>query len=147
MLHARKPSGVGARRGWLLSVAASAIVLGASPVYAQAQAEGTDVDEVVVTGVRASMRSAQTIKKNSDLVVDSIVAEDVGKLPDNNVAVALARVSVVQVRRDAQRRIYELNREGVGELAEWVHRLQGFWTTRLDVLESVITNDPRRHKR
>jgi DNA-binding transcriptional ArsR family regulator len=59
----------------------------------------------------------------------------------------LRHANLVQVRRDAQRRIYELNREGVGELAEWVHRLQGFWTTRLDVLESVITNDPRRHKR
>jgi TonB-dependent receptor len=102
MLHARKPSG--ARRGWLLSAAASAIVLGAiaaNPAHAQGQADGEDVDEVVITGVRASMRSAQTIKKNSDLVVDSIVAEDVGKLPDNNVADALARVTGVQVRRDS----------------------------------------------
>jgi iron complex outermembrane receptor protein len=37
--------------------------------------------DVVVTGVRASLRSAQQIKRNSDQIVDSIVAEDIGKLP------------------------------------------------------------------
>jgi iron complex outermembrane receptor protein len=56
---------------------------------------------VVVTGQRQAAQSAQQIKKNNDLVVDSIVAEDVGKLPDNNVADALARVTGIQVRRDS----------------------------------------------
>lgn len=86
-----------------LTLAASALVLGLSVQMAQAQtapAAGDD-DTIIVTGQRKAMQSAQTIKKKSDLVVDSIVAEDVGKLPDNNVADALARVTGVQVRRDS----------------------------------------------
>jgi len=56
-------------------------------------------DDIVVTGVRASLQSAQNIKRNSDQIVDSIVAEDIGKLPDRNVAEALQRISGIQVQR------------------------------------------------
>ncbi len=56
-------------------------------------------DDIVVTGVRASLRSAQAIKRNSDQIVDSIVAEDIGKLPDRNVAEALQRISGIQIQR------------------------------------------------
>ncbi|HEX8415441.1 MAG TPA: TonB-dependent receptor [Sphingomicrobium sp.] len=58
-------------------------------------------DEIVVTGVRASLRGAQQIKRNSVQVVDSIVAEDIGKLPDNTVSDALQRVTGIQVSRAA----------------------------------------------
>ena len=54
-----------------------------------------------VTDVREAAEVAQEIKQRSDFVVDAIVAEDVGKLPDNSVAAALARVTGVQIRRDA----------------------------------------------
>lgn len=57
-------------------------------------------EDIVVTGVRASLQSAQQIKRNADSIVDSIVAEDIGKLPDNNAAEALQRVTGVQVSRD-----------------------------------------------
>lgn len=60
----------------------------------QVAEEGGDI---VVTGVRASILGALNVKRNSTQVVDSIVAEDVGKLPDNNVIEALQRVSGVQV--------------------------------------------------
>lgn len=53
--------------------------------------------EIVVTGVRASLSSAQAIKRNARQIVDSVVAEDIGKLPDNNVVEALQRVPGVQV--------------------------------------------------
>jgi iron complex outermembrane recepter protein len=93
-----------ARGALLASAAGSALVLAAA-LPAQAQqadpAEPVVVEELVVTGVRQSLQEAQTIKKNSDLVIDSVVAEDVGKLPDNNVAEALARVTGVQIRRDS----------------------------------------------
>ncbi|WP_010215840.1 TonB-dependent receptor [Sphingomonas sp. PAMC 26621] len=56
--------------------------------------------DIVVTGVRASLRSAQNIKRNADQVVDSIVAEDIGKLPDRNIAEALQRISGVQIQRN-----------------------------------------------
>ena len=59
---------------------------------------GADKD-IVVTGVRASLQGAQAIKRNASQVVDSIVAEDIGKLPDNTVSDALQRVTGIQVSR------------------------------------------------
>ena len=56
---------------------------------------------VTVTGVRQAVKSALDTKKNSDQVEDSIVAEDVGKLPDNNVIEALQHVTGVQISRNA----------------------------------------------
>ncbi len=54
---------------------------------------------IVVTGVRASLQSAENIKRNSPQIVDSIVAEDIGKLPDRNIAEALQRISGIQIQR------------------------------------------------
>lgn len=54
-------------------------------------------EDIVVTGVRASIVGALNIRKDSVQIVDSIVAEDVGKLPDNNVVEALQRVTGIQV--------------------------------------------------
>jgi iron complex outermembrane receptor protein len=68
----------------------------ATPVFAQA--EGV-IEEVTVTGQRASIQSAQDVKKNSVVIVDSIVAEDIGKLPDRSVTEALQRVPGVTVGR------------------------------------------------
>jgi TonB-dependent receptor len=53
--------------------------------------------EIIVTGMRASLSSAQSIKRNAQQLVDSVVAEDIGKLPDNNVVEALQRVPGIQV--------------------------------------------------
>lgn len=55
--------------------------------------------DIVITGVRASLSSAQGIKRNANAIVDSIVAEDIGKLPDNTVSDALQRVTGVQITR------------------------------------------------
>lgn len=70
----------------------------ALPAEAQVDTAGQDI---VVTGVRASLASAQGIKRNATAIVDSIVAEDIGKLPDNTVSDALQRVTGVQVTRGA----------------------------------------------
>ena len=56
-------------------------------------------NDIIVTGVRASVRSALSIKRRADQVVDSIVAEDIGKFPDNTVSDSLQRVTGVQVQR------------------------------------------------
>lgn len=56
--------------------------------------------EILVTGTRASLQSANARKKNADTVVDSIVAEDIASFPDKNVGEALARVTGVQLQRD-----------------------------------------------
>jgi TonB-dependent receptor len=58
-----------------------------------------DSDTVVVTGVRASLRSARNIKKNANQIVDSIQATDIGKLPDVNTVESLQRVAGVQIQR------------------------------------------------
>lgn len=63
-------------------------------------ADGSAPAEIVVTGVRASLQSAQNVKRNAASIVDSIVAEDIGKLPDNNATEALQRITGVQVSRD-----------------------------------------------
>ena len=70
---------------------------------AQAVKEASDGD-IIVTGMRASLSSAQNIKRNAQQLVDSVVAEDIGKLPDNNVVEALQRVPGIQVYCIALRR-------------------------------------------
>src|SRR3546814_15525327 len=56
---------------------------------AASEAQGGDI---VVTGIRQSLSRAAEIKRESTAVVDSIVAEDIGKLPDLTTASALQRV-------------------------------------------------------
>jgi TonB-dependent receptor len=63
---------------------------------ASADAEPVD-GEIVVSTFRASLETAQAIKEDSDQIVDSVVAEDIGKLPDVTAAESLARVTGVQV--------------------------------------------------
>ncbi|AQR75309.1 TonB-dependent receptor [Sphingomonas sp. LM7] len=92
------------------------ILAGAAPAFAQTDStptaqdpaavaadvteqEATSEDAIVVTGLRRSLESAQRIKRESDGIVDAIVAEDIGKLPDTFASSALARVSGVQVNR------------------------------------------------
>ena len=55
----------------------------------------------------------------------------------------LREAKLVRVRVDAQRRIYELDLDGVNELAAWVDRLKAFWSTKLDALESALREDDR----
>lgn len=87
------------------SVAAIAAALLAAPAVAVAQAAPAPtpnpdaVEEIVVTGIRASLRSAMDVKRNSLQVVDTISAEDIGDFPDKNLSEALQRVTGVQISR------------------------------------------------
>jgi TonB-dependent receptor len=74
---------------------------GSSAPVAGAADDGTEVEEVVVTGIRAALRSSQAIKKNAEVFVDSITAEDIGALPDRSVTEALQRVPGVSINRFA----------------------------------------------
>jgi TonB-dependent receptor len=60
----------------------------------------TPENEIVVTGLRRSLQSAQNVKRNSDQIVDAIVAEDIGKLPDIAVSDTAARIPGIQVLRE-----------------------------------------------
>lgn len=63
--------------------------------------EAGQAPEIVVTGVRESLESIRNIRRNSEQIVDSVVAEDIGKLPDLNTAQTAARIPGVQVYRQA----------------------------------------------
>ncbi len=79
---------------------AIALLIGQAALAQQAPAAGDKpLDSVTVTGVRAALQRASEVKRDSDQVMDVITAEDVGKLPDANVAEALQRVTGVQVTR------------------------------------------------
>jgi TonB-dependent receptor len=69
-----------------------------NPRTQRANAPGS---EIVVTGIRQSLRSAQNIKRNSDTIVDAITAQDIGALPDRSVTEALQRVPGVAINRFA----------------------------------------------
>ena len=83
-------------------------------------------DGIIVTGIRGSLEKAAQIKRDSAQIVDVITAEDVGKLPDANVAVVVSgsgsvrehvqRLGRVLRKREGKRAVlYELVTEGTGE--------------------------------
>lgn len=83
---------------------ASVIAMGSAGIAIGQEADvdqiaQSDVDEVIVTGYRQSLQQARDLKRNSAQFVDAIIADDIGKLPDNNVAESLQRVSGVQLER------------------------------------------------
>ncbi len=73
----------------------------ATPLAGAQTAEADKGTVITVTGVRKAVETAQTIKRESDQVVDAIVADDIGKFPDKNVAEILGRVTGVQTVRDS----------------------------------------------
>lgn len=83
-----------------LSQAIIAIVAGvsASAAYSQDGA-GESPEEIVVQGFRASLAKAADKKREADTIQDSIVAEDLGKMPDQNVAESLQRITGVSISR------------------------------------------------
>ena len=93
-------------------------VLSSASVWAQTVTETTETPEntVVVTGVKASLIKSLSIKRNSDQVVESVVAEDIGKLPDNNVVEALQRVTGIQVTNRAGGEVGTLSIRGLPDV-------------------------------
>src|SRR5450759_3316587 len=87
------------------AIPALVISMWSSTAFPQAAASTTgpsnNLDEVIVTGVRLSVKTALDAKKNADQLEDSVVAEDIGKLPDNNVIEALQHVTGVQISHNA----------------------------------------------
>jgi len=62
-------------------------------------AEQGVIEEIVVTGIRGSLRQSLDVKRDATQVVDAVSAEDVGKFPDANVAEALQRITGVAIDR------------------------------------------------
>jgi len=80
----------------MLTLAATALPF-VSATHAQEQA----LEEVTVTGIRGSLASALEEKRSSDNLVEIIQSEDVGKLPDQNLAEVLENVTGIQITRTA----------------------------------------------
>lgn len=78
--------------------------------------DGEVGDDIVVTGQRASLTASRNIKRNADQVVDSLVADDIGKFPDNSVAAALQRVPGVQVSNGFNNEIQAPIVRGLGDI-------------------------------
>src|SRR6202000_1795103 len=72
-------------------------------VYAAETTTASDsaLEEITVTGIRASLQQSLDIKRDSFGIVDAISAEDIGKFPDSNLATAMERVPGVTVTRAA----------------------------------------------
>ena len=85
------------QRTWMIG-SVSALALMSTGAYAQDQ-EATTVDEVIVTGLRASLQQSLQTKRNADGIVDVVTAEDVGKFPSSNVAEAITIIPGVTVDR------------------------------------------------
>ena len=84
-------------RSTLIGTAVAMALFGRNNVV-QAQTSGDattsnqneQLQEVVVTGIRASLEQSLEAKRSADSVVDVITAEDIGKMPDKNIADSLS---------------------------------------------------------
>lgn len=70
-----------------------------NPPAAAAADAPTDQDQVVITGIRASLTTARNTKRNADQIVDLISAQDIGALPDRSVSEALQRIPGITLQR------------------------------------------------
>jgi DNA-binding transcriptional ArsR family regulator len=55
----------------------------------------------------------------------------------------LKAAKLVKVRAKAQKRIYELDPEGLADISDWVAKIRAFWNPRLDALEQALKKDMR----
>lgn len=79
-------------------LASSVAMVVASGAIAQTN-EAIQEEELVVTGIRASLQRAMDIKRDAQGVVDAISAEDIGKFPDTNLAESLQRITGISIDR------------------------------------------------
>lgn len=85
-----------------LVIGVSTLAIATAPAFAQeteTAAPAEEGEEIVVTGIRASLQAAVDIKRDAQGVVDAISAEDIGKFPDTNLAESLQRITGVSIDR------------------------------------------------
>ncbi|MBB6092434.1 TonB-dependent receptor [Povalibacter uvarum] len=80
----------------LFTIVGGAVLI--NPALAQ-DTKSSELEEVVVTGMRESLRNSMEIKRDAFGVVDAISAEDIGKFPDTNLAESLQRIPGVSIDR------------------------------------------------
>lgn len=81
--------------------AAVSLALASGAAYGQEAQQGAQpIEQIVVTGIRQSLRASMDLKRNTDGVVDAITAEDIGDFPDSNLAESLQRITGVSIDRE-----------------------------------------------
>lgn len=129
-----------------LTLAVSALALGfATTVFAQdaapaapAAAPADDSTVVIVKGVRASITKGLAVKRRSMQVVDTIISEDIGKLPDNSVVEALQRVPGVQVTDRAGGEVGTVAIRGMSDISStWNGRTVFTASGRYEALQDI----------
>ncbi|GHA84522.1 hypothetical protein GCM10009069_04540 [Algimonas arctica] len=85
-------------RGLTSLMLTSSLVAFASTALAQ---DAEPADEIISTGIRQSLQNALVAKRNASSLVEVIQAEDIGKLPDQNLAEVLENITGVQITRTA----------------------------------------------
>ena len=123
-----------ARHRNVLSLAIATALALPGAVHAQAApAADAKLEEVVVTGIRASIASAVAVKEESMSIVEAISAEDIGKLPDTSIAESISRLPGLTSQR-AEGRASAVSLRGTDP---------GFTTTLMNGREQVSTGDNR----
>lgn len=90
---------MGTSRKTLVGAAVAIALFGqAAPAYSQASGS-TEIEEVIVTGIRGSLRASLEAKRDADAVVEAVSAEDLGEFPNTNVAEAMTQVPGVAIDR------------------------------------------------
>lgn len=80
---------------------AISLILGTTALAPALAQDSAPIEEIVVRGIRASLTTSMNLKRDAQGVVDGIVAEDIGKFPDTNLAESLQRISGVSIDRTA----------------------------------------------
>ena len=115
------------------NVLIGAAMLGMSVTAVAAETGTKDLEEVVVTGIRASIENAIAVKKNDSSIVEAVSAEDIGKLPDSSIAESIARLPGIAAQR-TNGRAQTLSIRGLGP---------DFTVTTFNGREQATTNDNR----
>lgn len=110
-----------------------ALLLSVGTTTVAMAAEGDNIEEVVVTGIRHGIEDAIEIKKDSGSIVEAISAEDIGKLPDTSIADSISRLPGLTSQR-AEGRASAISLRGTDP---------GFTTALLNGREQVSTGDNR----
>ena len=82
-----------------VAAACALLMLAGGAAHGQATPPAAQLETVTVTGIRGSLSSSMNLKRDGQGVVDGILAEDIGKFPDTNLAESLQRISGVSIDR------------------------------------------------
>jgi TonB-dependent receptor len=115
-----------------LAIAVALALPGVSHAQAAPPATG-ELEEIVVTGIRASIESSIAVKEQSMSIVEAVTAEDIGKLPDTSIAESISRLPGLTSQR-AEGRSSAISLRGTDP---------GFTTALMNGREQVSTGDNR----